>query len=211
MVYCIVADGSGNNSQCTFTVTVYPGNLPPVPVIEVSPVARFPGYTNLFVISPNNVDATVNFDASASYDPDDAAFTYSWFEGDELFSTNAVAVRDLALGTHAVSLALDDTFPGGKSGTNAVLDVISAAEAVGIVMELVGDSRLAAKHQRPLLASLEAAAASFNRGSFGSGVNQLRAFENKVRAQVAPGDPALGATLTGAVAEILQAFASGLR
>jgi len=56
-----------------------------------------------------------------------------------------------------------------------------------------------------LLASLNAAAASFARGHFTPGVNQLGAFQHKVRAQVARIDPALAQELTYLAQQIIDA------
>jgi len=56
-----------------------------------------------------------------------------------------------------------------------------------------------------LLATLEAALASFERGSLRSGVNQLGAFQNKVRAQVARKEGALAAAWIASAEEIIDA------
>ena len=56
------------------------------------------------------------------------------------------------------------------------------------------------------MASLEAALASIQRGNPVSAINQLSAFQNKVRSQVRPRDPALAATFITAGQEILDAL-----
>jgi hypothetical protein len=56
-------------------------------------------------------------------------------------------------------------------------------------------SSLPTKAQTPLLASLDAAKASFNDGKTLAGVNQLQAFQNKMRAQVGSEYDALAAAL----------------
>jgi poly(3-hydroxybutyrate) depolymerase len=197
-VTCSAIDFAGNSSQCSFVITVVPGNLPPVPIVHISPLARFSGYTNLLVISPNNRAASIGVDASGSYDVDDAAFRYEWSEGDERLGTNATLVHDFSLGEHTLTLALDDRFPGGISSTNLTIEVISAADAVGILIETLQASALSFRNQRPLVASLSAASASFQRGNFDSGINQLKAFANKVSAQILPSEPVLGAQLVSA-------------
>ncbi len=50
---------------------------------------------------------------------------------------------------------------------------------------LVNNSDLGKENKQPLLATLSAAMASFERGNLTSGDDQLAAFQNKVRAQVA--------------------------
>jgi hypothetical protein len=206
-VTCAVADAAGNASQCTFSVTVRPGNAPPVPIIQVSPLARFPGYTDLIVIAPDNEKAAVVFDGSKSYDLDDAHFNYFWYEGTNLFSTNVVATEQLSLGTHEVVLKLDDTYPLGTNTARVTVEVITPAEAVVIIIGLLDDSNLPRNRRQPLMASLGAAAASFERGNFTAGANQLEAFQHKVRAQVVPSAPQLGEELTSAAQTILDALA----
>jgi hypothetical protein len=55
-----------------------------------------------------------------------------------------------------------------------------------------------------LVASLKAAGASFDRGSVGSGINQLEAFQNKARAQVAPVDAGLAEELSKVAQQIID-------
>jgi hypothetical protein len=52
---------------------------------------------------------------------------------------------------------------------------------------------------------LNAAYASFQRGSFGAGANQLQAFQNKVAAQLGQLDPALAEQLIEAAQQIIDA------
>jgi hypothetical protein len=205
-VACLAVDAAGNSSQCTFRVTVLSGNLPPVPSIQVSPLARFQAWTNLIVIAPDNTNAAVVFDGSKSFDPDDASFHYAWFEGTNFFSTNAVVMHTLSVGTHEIALLLDDTFPLGTNSASVTLEVISPAEAVAIVMGMLEDLSLG-KNRQPLLASLNASVASFDRASFTTGVNQLQAFENKVLAQIAPLDEKAAEELVAAAQTIIDALA----
>jgi hypothetical protein len=58
-----------------------------------------------------------------------------------------------------------------------------------------------------LLATLSAATASFDRGNFTAALHQLTAFQNKVRAQIAPSNPALADLLT----DISQKISNGVR
>ena len=68
------------------------------------------------------------------------------------------------------------------------------------------ETPLERNRKRPLIASLKVAVASFDRGSFGAGANQLQAFQNKVRAQLSATDPILAEALFLAAAEILRAM-----
>jgi hypothetical protein len=60
------------------------------------------------------------------------------------------------------------------------------------------------KNTRPLLATLEAAVASFERGNLNSGINQLKAFQNKVAAQVARVDAGLAGELIDQAQRIID-------
>ncbi len=204
-----VLDAAGNSGSCTFSVTVYPGNVPPVPVIEVSPLAHFPGYTNLIIIAPDNQNANVTFDGSKSYDPDDTNFYYFWYETGVIFSTNAVAQQSLGVGSHEITLGLDDTFPLGTNSASVTVEVITPTQAIGIIIDMIDNSNFGHNLTQPLLASLRAAAASFERDNPKSGVNQLGAFLNKVRAQVAPFDPNFATHLTAAAQTIIDAVKGG--
>jgi hypothetical protein len=75
-------------------------------------------------------------------------------------------------------------------------------ELVEHLIELVSESDL--RHKRPLLASLEAALASIERGNCHSAVGQLLAFQNKVSAQVA--DTALATEWIAAAGQIIAAL-----
>jgi len=158
------------------------------------------------VIAADNDKAAVVFDGSRSYDLDDTNFNYFWYEGTNLFSTNVVATNLLSLGTHEVLLKLDDSYPLGTNSATASVEVITPAEAVVIVIGLLNDSNLPRNRRQPLLASLGAAAASFERGNFTSGANQLGAFQHKVRAQVMPHAPELAKELISAAQTILDAL-----
>jgi len=204
-VSCVVTDAAGNTASCSFNVTVFPGNHPPTPVIDVSPLAHFPGWTNLIVIAPHGTSATVALDGSRSSDPDGDPFNYQWSEGTHIFSTNSIANTGLTVGTHEITLALDDHLPLGTNSASVTLEIITASDAVTIVVGLISDSDLSSKQIRPLIATLNAAAASFQRGSYTASINQLHAFQNKVAAQITPFDPELAAELNEAVRQIIEA------
>jgi len=78
-----------------------------------------------------------------------------------------------------------------------------------MLVRLIALVRAQALRPQPLLATLDAALASIDRDNTTSAVNQLHAFQNKVRAQVAPSDQALGGTLVQAAQNIITALAGG--
>jgi hypothetical protein len=69
---------------------------------------------------------------------------------------------------------------------------------------LVENSDLDAKAKHTLLVTVTAASASSDRGNVLSGSNQLVAFQNKVRAQVARVDAALAKQLIDAAQQIID-------
>jgi len=119
-------------------------------------------------------------------------------------ATTPVASNCLELGTHHVVLVVDD----GQCAANAsvTVEVITAGEAVDALIDAVDSADLGRNNKRPLIASLKAAIASFDRGSCEAGKNQLNAFLNKVRAQVARSNPAAAAQLSQLASAIIDAI-----
>jgi hypothetical protein len=144
--------------------------------------------TNTF-ISPNGSNACFVLDGSLSSDPDGDALTYLWFLDGEVVPI-AVGVRTtncLDAGEHTITLVVDD----GRCVCSAsvTVDVLTGCEAVEDLIAKVNDASLTRPTKRPLIATLKAACASFERGSFESAMGQLGAFINKVHAQIEPANP----------------------
>lgn len=96
---------------------------------------------------------------------------------------------------------------GGVVDIGAYEFVFTPSMEVAQLILLVNDSDLAGKNKQPLLGSLSAAMASFERSNLDSGANQLHAFQNKVRAQVARIDAVLAEELITAVQQIIERVA----
>jgi hypothetical protein len=158
--------------------------------------------TDPHVVVCNTSNAAVVLDGTRSHDPDGDPLQYSWFESGTLLGTGAVAVATLPLGAHPIELVVND---GMATDTNGVtVKVVTAAQAIGELITVINDSGL--KHQQPLIATLEAAGASIARCNPTPAEGQLGAFQNKVRAQVAPDDPALAQTLIDSAQEIINSL-----
>ncbi len=169
--------------------------------------------------SPNGVDATVFLDGSRSSDPDGDPLQYLWLlvapklsEGGStldsqlstLLATGVVSVAVLPLGAHTIQLIVND---GTLSATNSVtIDVITTAQAVERLASIVHSE---VPKPQALLATLRAALASTARNNRDSAIHQLRAFQNKVRAEVAPHDSTLAASLIQFAQQIIQAIGNG--
>ena len=185
-------------------IIVIPVNDPPVPQARISPLAEFPGVTNLIVIAPNGTDAIVVLDGSQSFDVDDDTLGYVWLEGVTPLASGVIATNPFGPGRHLIALRVSD---GIEPRTTAVdFDVITPAEATGIVAATVLASDLATGRRMPLLASLNAAATAFDGADFGSGIHHLLTVQRKAQQQVAPSNPALAAQITSTVQVIINAL-----
>jgi len=131
---------------------------------------------------------------------------YFWFKAG---ATNAIAARAVAavvlpVGTNSITLVVNDGF--ASSQQTITVAVITIPQAIGRLMGLV--TARVAKPQ-PLIASLSAALDSVEHGNRTAASHQLRAFQDKVDAQVARRDHALARTLIEAAEKIIDALECG--
>jgi hypothetical protein len=151
------------------------------------------------------VNATVVLDGSLTTDIENDPLAFHWIElpASVALGTGVRFTSVFSTGLHTVSVLVDD---GIDSGVGAVtFEVITPGEGIEEVVRLLDGANLPRRGVRPLLATLKATIASFDRGSLHSGASQLRAFLNKVRAQIAPQNPVLAAQLSTACQTILDA------
>jgi hypothetical protein len=159
------------------------------------------------VISANGTNALVVLDGTRSSDPDCDALNclcLSTFTNQPSvpIATGVVAIVVLPVGTHPIDLVVND---GLASSTDSItVAVLTTSEAVQRLICIVNESGLA--HPRPLIATLEAALASIQRGNLIAAMNQLQAFQNKVRAQVVPEDPMLAESLIQRANQVIEAL-----
>jgi len=108
-----------------------------------------------------------------------------------------------ANGSATITVFLKD-----DGGTTAGGQDTSGTEIFLITVLPVNDPPVAVAREnlQPLVVTLQATMASFERGSMEAGTNQLRAFQNKVRAQVGPIEPALAHNLNRAAEQIINAL-----
>ncbi len=162
--------------------------------------------TPLILPACTNAVAAV-LDGSRSSDPDADPLGYLWLttlctQPSAPAATGVVAVVLLPAGTHAFDLVVDD---GLLTDTNRVkVEVLTPAQAVERLVATVNHSGWEKAHS--LLASLDAALASIGKSNLIPAVNQLEAFQNKVRAQVTPADPGLAARFTRDARAIIEAL-----
>jgi hypothetical protein len=158
-------------------------NTPPTAELTMSPVAQLSGMTDPVAISFNNTDAVVLLDGSQSTDAENDPLQFAWTVGTNIVATTTKTTSRLPLGRHAIKLEVNDGL--ATDADSVSLETIRAVTAVELLISqvrLLGDE--SGSHVRSLLASLEAAARSFDRGHLPAGVNQLHAFQNQVWAQL---------------------------
>jgi hypothetical protein len=175
---------------------------------NLAPVADASASRLLYIL-PNGLDANVILDGSRSSDPDGDALEYLWFstinsQPSTLLADGVVAVVKLPVGVHPILLVVSD---GLAMATNGItVEVITTAQAV---QRLIAQVETGWTRSQPMVATLSAALHSIERGNAISAINQLQAFQNKVRDQVAPSGPALAANFTQMAQEIIEALSGG--
>ena len=137
--------------------------------------------------SEGHIVRLLTLDGSLLDDPDNGPFDleYSWSLGGNLIASGETAEVTLTMGENTVTLAVDDG--ADVDSDTVVVTVINTGQASENLAEeidaLAEDDYLPAGTATSLVASLEAAAESFDEGSVVTGVRQLQAFQNKVEAQ----------------------------
>jgi hypothetical protein len=206
-VTCTCTDNAGLQGRCSFHITVRCPNEPPVCNVRVEPAAcgmTFPNIDSESVIALDDSTACVILDGSASSDPDNDPLTFTWSVDGTNVATGPVVTNCLSRGCHTITLTVSDG--QASSSCESRICVITACEAVEQCITLVNNTPIARKNKRPLIASLKAACASFDRGNFTSGMNQLEAFQHKVNAQVGRSDPAAAAAFNACAQRIIDAI-----
>jgi hypothetical protein len=166
-------------------ITRVPQNL--TASIAVSPLAKFPGVTNLLVIAPDcSSQAQVVLDASGSTNAVSQLLSFHWFEGQKLLATGMKATVQLPVGSHEITLVVSDGTETAISTQR--VEVISLAEAVACIITLVEDSSLPYRDQRHLTTTLNRALDSFSRCNLNAAKNHLKDFQKQVSLEVVPMD-----------------------
>jgi hypothetical protein len=177
-------------------------NAAPEARILVAPLTELLGLEKNVVLSPVCAPALVTLDGSQSTDPDNTELTFEWRDGTNVLSMDAVFTREMATGSHEISLRVSDGQDIGV--TNETVTVVTPTEATQLILVFVEGSELARSSARPLIVTLKNAVGAFENCNAIQGLAQLQAFQNKVRAQVAPSHPVLADRLIGAAQSIIS-------
>ena len=201
-----ITDGNGGTASATVTITVRPSNLPPTGCaagIVPEQCALRSADGSLLVVSVNGENACVTLHGSAT-DPEGQPLNYSWWTNGAVFAVGGTATNCFELGCHTVTFVALDSAEASCTTTLNIC-VVAPSEAVELCIDLVEQTNVDRKNKRPLIASLKAAAAAFDRGSAGAGFNQLRAFQNKVRAQIGNSNPAAAQAFINCAQQLIDA------
>jgi len=161
------------------------------------------------VISPNAEDVTVNLSGAGSYDPDADFLSFHWLrrEADGSiteFAQSQETLLGLPLGRYDFTLRVSDGID--DSDDSFEVRVISASQAVGIVIALVEESPLSTSEKQPLLKMLRSAQRAFDIGAIESGLHHLARADKTIDARLMIRDPDLAQSLLVALNAIRNSF-----
>ncbi len=224
IVTCTARDNAGNSASCSFKVTVTrdTGNHCPVAVANVGPgVDVFLCGAETVVIAGDysgiggtctDGTARVQLDGTDSRDADGNTLTYSWFLVQDSgavvpVGSGATASTVLEPGMYTIRLVVDDGHC--QDHMDVDIHVITPAEGIAALVDDINSTGLGSRNRRPLISLLKSASACYDRCLCESGVKQLNAFINKVRAQVEPSRPEVAADLVAKAQALLDATTCG--
>jgi len=200
-----VSDGLATSAVATVSIIVFSEQEAPVAKIVVKPLIEFwPNQTNLLVLAANHSNAVVFLDGSVSSGPVGDTLEYLWVEEDQAqpFAAGVTVTNWFELGAHTVALEVSDGQAMGKDVVT--FEVITAAGAVDELIAVLSETGLPRKTTRPFIALLKNAGACLERFDLRAGVGQLRAFQDKLRAQLNSSDSVTAAKLTQAAEQIID-------
>ena len=201
-----VNDGRGGSAVGTVSITVVPVNDAPIAVAKVAAADDPLNQTrHLVIVSPNNTDATIILDGTASSDVDGDTLGYAWFldASPTPFSTSATVTETLPIGNYAITLIVSDGITA--SSDTITVQIFTPCTVVENLAALVQAADLAPNERNSLLGHLNAACATFGHGNTSAGINQLEMFQTRVTNKIAPENPELAAALNAAAQAIIEA------
>jgi hypothetical protein len=210
-----VTDGQADCPLREYAVNISVACVNDPPVASVSFALyecslRFPGLAQPFIISLDGADAPVALNAAAADlvpDCDELGETlaYSWiYEDGTVLGNSPLLAGRFGLGCHTVTLTVSDGTD--QAAVSASFCVITPGEVVEQCIVLLDSADIGRQDKRPLIATLKAATASFDRGNCSAATGQLRAFQNKVQAQLARDHPEAARFFLAYIEDLLNAI-----
>ena len=205
-VSCSCADACQNPASCSFAVNVTNPNHDPSCVARIAPSdcgVMFPSNGKLYTIAVQNDYVCLTLDGSGSTDVDGDTLATSWVIDDTNIVSGTIVTNCLDVGCHTITMIVSD----GRARCHQFLDlcVITASEGCEQVISLVDGTSVDRRNKRPLIVSLKAAKAAFERDGTGVGGQMLQVFQHKVSAQIARQNPAEAAMFDKAVTDLIHA------
>jgi hypothetical protein len=156
-----------------------------------------------FAIAVDRDYVCLTLDGAGSVDPDGDPLQIDWLIDDTNIVAGTVVTNCLNLGCHTIRMMASD----GQARCQQSLEVcvITPEEAVQQCIDLVEQAQLARKNKRPLIATLKAARAAFDRGGRNVGAHLLKIFQHKVRTQVARNNSTEAAMFIACAENVLEA------
>ena len=190
-----------------------PGTWVATPVLDPTCVAKvtpadcgitFTSGNNTFAIAVNRDHVCLTLNGSDSIDPEGDPLQINWFIDQTNFVASTIVTNCFDLGCHTIIMMASD----GRTGCDQFLNlcVITPAQAVQQCLDLVEQTQLLRKNKRPLIATLQAAQAAFDRDGWEVGAQLLKVFQQKVRTQVTRSNPNEAAVFIECAENILQAI-----
>ncbi len=187
-------------------------NPPPInhaPWAEVMVEPDFmvwPDQTNVMVIAVDGLATDVILDGSLSSDEDGDVLSYLWAKDDQgaPFAAGAMVTNSLEVGFHTVTLIVDD---GKLTGSDTVvIEVVSLEDALDELYGVLIESEIPRKDKRPLLATLDRVWDSIIEGRYNAAAKQLRAYQQKVRAQLTGKNAETGKRMENVAQQMIDAI-----
>ncbi len=202
-----VSDAQFTSAPATVTLQIIASNDLPTLIATVGLLFSLGnGDTNWYILTTNNADAPLVFDASLSSDPDGTPLGFLWYLAGETepFASGTVTTNTLPVGAHEVLVIVHD----GVVMVDAPLsfEIVTAGDLLEILSGRINESRLSRKDKRPLLEALKKAGADFDRKKLKQALEKLEHFQKKVRTHVDRKNPELAQEWLAFTDQILDAF-----
>jgi len=159
------------------------------PTAKVMPPPGFDSSFSYKVLSTNNRDTRIVFDASPSTDPFYLPMQFTWtcwdglrFDGTPAFTSSGVLMTNVfKVGNYGISLQASDSISAGQP-YYFTLEVTTADQEISSILAILQQMPLPALKKRVMANALSKAIIKFDRGYTAQGCADLRLFKNLLKA-----------------------------